>query len=38
MPRKGGTRRKELLPDPKYGDKLVTRFINNMMSRGKKSI
>lgn len=38
MPRKGGIRRRELLPDPKYGDTLVTRFINNMMNRGKKSI
>ena len=38
MPRKGGIRRRELLPDPKFGDTLVTRFINNMMNRGKKSI
>ena len=38
MPRKGEIKRKELLPDPKYGDKLVTKFINNMMSSGKKSI
>ncbi len=37
MPRKGEIKRRELLPDPKYGDKLVTRFINNMMNRGKKS-
>jgi len=26
-----------LLPDPKYNDTLVTRFVNNMMTRGKKS-
>ncbi len=38
MPRKGEIKRRELLPDPKYGDKLVTKFINNMMGRGKKSI
>ena len=38
MPRKGEIKRRELLPDPKYGDKLVTKFINNMMNRGKKSI
>ena len=37
MPRKGEIKRRELLPDPKYGDKLVTKFINNMMNRGKKS-
>lgn len=26
-----------MLPDPKYNDTLVTRFVNNMMTRGKKS-
>jgi len=25
------------LPDPRYNDTLVTRFVNNMMTRGKKS-
>ena len=38
MPRKGEIRRREILPDPKYGDKLVTKFINNMMGQGKKSV
>lgn len=38
MPRKGETRRREVLPDPKFGDKLVTKFINTMMFCGKKSI
>ncbi len=27
-----------MLPDPKYNDQLVTRFVNNMMLRGKKSV
>jgi len=27
-----------LLPDPKFGDPLVTRFVNNLMFQGKKSI
>jgi small subunit ribosomal protein S7 len=27
-----------LMPDPRYGDPVVTRFINNMMWQGKKSI
>jgi small subunit ribosomal protein S7 len=27
-----------MLPDPKFNDQLVTRFINNMMLRGKKSV
>jgi len=26
------------LPDPKFGDALVTRFVNNMMMSGKKSL
>ena len=25
------------MPDPRYNDTLVTRFVNNMMTRGKKS-
>ena len=38
MPRKGEIKRRDVLPDPKYGDKLVTRFINAMMMQGKKSV
>ena len=38
MPRKGEVRRREVLPDPKYHDRLVTKFINSMMERGKKSL
>jgi small subunit ribosomal protein S7 len=26
-----------MMPDPKYGDKLVTRFVNSLMVAGKKS-
>jgi len=37
MPRKGEVRRREVLPDPKYHDRLVTKFVNSMMSSGKKS-
>lgn len=36
--RKGRPKKRILLPDPKFNDPLVTRFINNLMSRGKKSI
>jgi small subunit ribosomal protein S7 len=36
--RKGKPKRKELIPDPKYNDVLVTRFVNNLMLRGKKSV
>jgi small subunit ribosomal protein S7 len=37
MPRKKYERRAEPLPDPKYNSVLVTRFINALMWRGKKS-
>jgi len=36
--RKTKPRKKILLPDPKYNDPLVTRFVNNMMLNGKKSV
>src|SRR4026207_2458676 len=38
MPRKGEVKKRELLPDPKYGDKVVARFVNTIMSQGKKSV
>jgi small subunit ribosomal protein S7 len=38
MPRKGEVRKREILPDPKYGDKVVAKFVNTIMSRGKKSV
>ena len=38
MPRKGEVKKREILPDPKFGDKLVAKFVNTIMSRGKKSI
>jgi small subunit ribosomal protein S7 len=37
MPRKGEVRKREVLPDPKFGDKLVARFVNIMLHQGKKS-
>lgn len=36
--RKAKPRKKVLLPDPKFGDPYVTRFVNNLMTEGKKSI
>jgi small subunit ribosomal protein S7 len=38
MPRKGEVRKREILPDPKHGDRLVAKFINTIMGRGKKSV
>ncbi len=36
--RKSKPKKRYLLPDPKYRDTLVTRFVNNLMWRGKKSV
>ncbi len=36
--RKARPKKRILLPDPKFNDPLVTRFINNMMLNGKKSV
>ncbi|MGB0884246.1 MAG: 30S ribosomal protein S7 [Flavobacteriales bacterium] len=35
--RKGRAKKRVLLPDPKFNDTLVTRFVNNLMLHGKKS-
>ena len=36
MPRKGGVSKREVLPDPIYNSKLVTRLINRLMLDGKR--
>ncbi|RDI39013.1 30S ribosomal protein S7 [Falsibacillus pallidus] len=36
MPRKGPVSKRDVLPDPLYNSKLVTRLINKMMVDGKK--
>ncbi|MCD4774008.1 MAG: 30S ribosomal protein S7 [Bacteroidales bacterium] len=36
--RKSKPKKRIILPDPKYNDVLVTKFVNNMMLAGKKSI
>ena len=35
--RKAQAKKLPLAPDPRYNDKLVTRFVNNLMWQGKKS-
>ncbi len=35
--RKSKPKKRILLPDPKFNDRLVTQFVNNMMLQGKKS-
>ncbi len=37
MPRKGPIPKREILPDPKYGNLKLAKFVNNLMERGKKS-
>ena len=38
MSRKGNTPTRELLPDPKHGSQMISRFINMVMQSGKKSV
>jgi small subunit ribosomal protein S7 len=38
MPRRHAAEKREVLPDPKYGDIVLTKFINCIMTKGKKSI
>ncbi|MDU4962381.1 MAG: 30S ribosomal protein S7 [Sporomusaceae bacterium] len=38
MPRKGAVPKRDVLPDPVYSSKLVTRFVNKIMMDGKKGI
>tara|TARA_B100001013_G_scaffold125075_1_gene72841 strand:- start:93 stop:569 length:477 start_codon:yes stop_codon:yes gene_type:complete len=35
--RKKQSKKRPLIPDPKFHDQLVTRFVNNLMLQGKKS-
>lgn len=37
MPRKGAAPKREILPDPKFHDLGVAKFINHLMYQGKKS-
>ena len=38
MPRRKVVAKREILPDPKYGNTVLAKFINHVMVRGKKSI
>ena len=38
MPRRRVAARRQILPDPKHGSELLTKFINMMMEDGKKSV
>jgi small subunit ribosomal protein S7 len=38
MPRKGSVPKRDVIPDPLYGNILVTKFINALMLDGKRGI
>ncbi len=38
MPRRGNIAKRDVLPDPVYSDKVVTKLINQVMQDGKKGI
>ena len=38
MPRRGSVPKRDVLPDPMYNSKLVTKLINNIMYDGKKGV
>jgi small subunit ribosomal protein S7 len=37
MPRRKVAEKRDVLPDPVYGSKLVTKFVNSMLRKGKRS-
>lgn len=37
MPRKGNVPKRDVLPDPKYNDKVIAKLINKLTSDGKRS-
>ena len=37
MPRRRVVAKRKILPDPKFQDRLVTKFVNDLMRKGKKS-
>jgi small subunit ribosomal protein S7 len=38
MPRRREVPKRKILPDPKYQDRMVTKFVNGLMTRGKKAV
>jgi len=38
MPRRREVKKREIIPDPKYHDALIAKFMNGIMRRGKKSL
>jgi small subunit ribosomal protein S7 len=38
MPRRREIEKRDILPDPKFSNKLVAKFVNSLLKRGKKSV
>src|SRR3954470_8133283 len=38
MPRRHVAQKRKTIPDPKYQDRLVSKFVNDLMRKGKKSV
>ncbi len=38
MSRRHAAEKREILPDPKFGDRVLSKFMNNLMIDGKKSV
>ena len=38
MPRRRSPEKRKVLPDPKYKDVILAKFMNNLMKDGKKSV
>jgi small subunit ribosomal protein S7 len=38
MPRRREIEKRDVLPDPKFNNKLVAKFVNSLLKRGKKSV
>ena len=38
MSRRHAAEKREILPDPKFGDRVLSKFMNNLMTDGKKSV
>ena len=38
MSRRRGAEKREIIPDPKFADVVVTKFMNSIMQQGKKSV
>ena len=38
MPRKGPAKKREIVPDPIYGNRMLTRLVNRVLMQGKKGV